>query len=126
MGQVGAPVHLVQSEKDVENLKLSNDTPVAYVTQTTLSIDDTRSIIGALNRRFTDIVGPEHHPTSATATQNRQTAVRELCRVADVIHLVGAKNSSNFQPPAGNRYRGRRAFLSDCGRQRTRIRLGER
>jgi 4-hydroxy-3-methylbut-2-enyl diphosphate reductase len=94
MGQVGAPVHLVQSEKDVENLKLSNDTPVAYVTQTTLSIDDTRSIIGALNRRFTDIVGPDITDI-CYATQNRQTAVRELCRVADVIIVVGAKNSSN-------------------------------
>jgi 4-hydroxy-3-methylbut-2-enyl diphosphate reductase len=94
MGQVGAPVHLVQSEKDVENLELSNDTPVAYVTQTTLSIDDTRSIIGALNRRFTDIVGPDITDI-CYATQNRQTAVRELCRVADVIIVVGAKNSSN-------------------------------
>jgi 4-hydroxy-3-methylbut-2-enyl diphosphate reductase len=94
MGQVGAPVHLVQSEKDVENLKLSNDTPVAYVTQTTLSIDDTRSIIGALNRRFTDIVGPDITDI-CYATQNRQTAVRELCRIADVIIVVGAKNSSN-------------------------------
>ena len=94
MGQVGAPAHLVQSEKDVENLELSNDTPVAYVTQTTLSIDDTRSIIGALNRRFTDIVGPDITDI-CYATQNRQTAVRELCRIADVIIVVGAKNSSN-------------------------------
>jgi 4-hydroxy-3-methylbut-2-enyl diphosphate reductase len=94
MGQVGAPVHLVQSEQDVETLPIPTDLPVAYVTQTTLSIDDTKGIIGALKRRFSDIVGPETSDI-CYATQNRQSAVRELCRVADVILVVGAKNSSN-------------------------------
>jgi len=94
MGQVGAPVHLVQSEKDVETLGIPTDTPVAYVTQTTLSIDDTKGVIAALKRRFSDIVGPETSDI-CYATQNRQMAVRELCRVADVILVVGAKNSSN-------------------------------
>jgi len=94
MGQVGAPVALVQSEKDVEALTIPRETPVAYVTQTTLSIDDTRSVIAALKRRFTDIVGPDITDI-CYATQNRQSAVRELCRVADVILVVGAKNSSN-------------------------------
>jgi len=94
MGQVGAPVALVQSEKDVEALAIPRETPVAYVTQTTLSIDDTRTVIAALKRRFTDIVGPDITDI-CYATQNRQSAVRELCRVADVILVVGAKNSSN-------------------------------
>lgn len=94
MGQVGAPVHLVSTEKDVEELALSDDAPVAYVTQTTLSIDDTRQVIAALKARFTDIVGPETSDI-CYATQNRQTAVRELCTVADVLLVVGAKNSSN-------------------------------
>jgi 4-hydroxy-3-methylbut-2-en-1-yl diphosphate reductase len=94
MGQVGAPVHLVQCEADVEAITLPRDTPVAYVTQTTLSIDDTRSIIAALKRRFTDIIGPDITDI-CYATQNRQTAVRELCRISDVIIVVGAKNSSN-------------------------------
>jgi len=94
MGQVGAPVHLVQSEKDVETLPIPSDAPVAYVTQTTLSIDDTKGIIAALKRRFSDIVGPETSDI-CYATQNRQMAVRDLCRVADVILVVGAKNSSN-------------------------------
>jgi 4-hydroxy-3-methylbut-2-enyl diphosphate reductase len=94
MGQVGAPVHLVQSEKDVAGLAIPPETPVAYVTQTTLSIDDTRSIIAALKRRFTDIVGPDITDI-CYATQNRQSAVRELCRVSEVIIVVGAKNSSN-------------------------------
>jgi len=94
MGQVGAPVHLIQSEEGVARLEIPRETPVAYVTQTTLSIDDTRGIIAALKQRFTDIVGPDI-TNICYATQNRQTAVRELCRIADVIIVVGAKNSSN-------------------------------
>ena len=94
MGQVGAPVTLVQSDTDVETLTIPSDTPVAYITQTTLSIDDTKTIIAALKRRFTDIVGPETTDI-CYATQNRQTAVRELAKVADVILVVGAQNSSN-------------------------------
>ena len=94
MGQVGAPVHLVQSEADVEMLPIPADRPVAYITQTTLSIDDTKGIIVALKKRFRDIVGPETSDI-CYATQNRQTSVRELAKVADVILVVGAKNSSN-------------------------------
>jgi 4-hydroxy-3-methylbut-2-en-1-yl diphosphate reductase len=94
MGQIPAPVHLVQTEEDVETLPLSIETPVAYVTQTTLSIDDTRGIIDAIKRRFTDVVGPETNDI-CYATQNRQMAVRELSKVADIILVVGAKNSSN-------------------------------
>jgi len=94
MGQIDAPVHLVSSENDVATLALDTDSPVAYVTQTTLSIDDTRSIIAALKRRFTNIVGPETSDI-CYATQNRQSAVRDLCKVADIILVVGAKNSSN-------------------------------
>ena len=94
MGQIPGPVLLVQNEQDVERLELAPDTPVAYVTQTTLSVDDTRSVIAALKRRFTDIVGPDIHDI-CYATQNRQTAVRELAQVADVILVVGARNSSN-------------------------------
>src|ERR1700754_4106823 len=56
MGQVGAPVHLVQSEADVGTLPIALDTPVAYITQTTLSIDDTKGIIAQLKKRFNDIV----------------------------------------------------------------------
>ena len=94
MGQVGAPVTLVQSDADVEALTIPTGTPVAYITQTTLSIDDTKGIIASLKRKFTDIVGPETTDI-CYATQNRQTAVRELAKVADVILVVGAKNSSN-------------------------------
>jgi 4-hydroxy-3-methylbut-2-enyl diphosphate reductase len=94
MGQVPGPVLLVQTEQDVDALDLAADTPVAYVTQTTLSVDDTRTIIAALKRRFTDIVGPDINDI-CYATQNRQSAVRELAKLADVILVVGANNSSN-------------------------------
>jgi 4-hydroxy-3-methylbut-2-en-1-yl diphosphate reductase len=94
MGQISAPVILVQDEADVEKLDLPADTPVAYVTQTTLSVDDTQGIIHALERRFKDIVGPETRDI-CYATQNRQSAVRELSKLVDIILVVGATNSSN-------------------------------
>jgi 4-hydroxy-3-methylbut-2-enyl diphosphate reductase len=94
MGQLSEPVTLVQTESDVATLEIPADTPVAYVTQTTLSVDDTRGIIAALQERFTNIVGPETRDI-CYATQNRQTAVRELSKLVDVILVVGAKNSSN-------------------------------
>ena len=94
MGQISAPVVLVQTEQEVDALDIPTDTPVAYVTQTTLSVDDTKGIIAALQRRFVDIVGPETRDI-CYATQNRQTAVRELSERVDVILVVGAKNSSN-------------------------------
>jgi len=94
MGQIDGPVHLVQTEADVDLLPLPVNTPVSYVTQTTLSVDETRGIIAALQRRFTNIVGPNTKDI-CYATQNRQTAVRELCERVDVLLVVGATNSSN-------------------------------
>ena len=94
MGQISAPVILVQNEADVANLDLPDDTPVAYVTQTTLSVDDTQGIIAALEKRFSDIIGPDIKDI-CYATQNRQSAVRELSKLVDVILVVGATNSSN-------------------------------
>ena len=108
MGQISEPVTLVQTEKDVDSLDIPSDKPVAYVTQTTLSVDDTRGIIAALHRRFTDIVGPEMRDI-CYATQNRQTAVRELSKLVDVILVVGAKNSVELRSPARDRRGGRHA-----------------
>ncbi|HKF61646.1 MAG TPA: 4-hydroxy-3-methylbut-2-enyl diphosphate reductase [Dongiaceae bacterium] len=93
-GQIEGPVYLVQNVEDVAALAIPNDTPLAFVTQTTLSVDDTRAIIAALRGRFTDLVGPDTKDI-CYATQNRQTAVRELSKLADVILVVGASNSSN-------------------------------
>jgi 4-hydroxy-3-methylbut-2-enyl diphosphate reductase len=94
MGQIDAKVHLVQTVKDIESLPFAVDTPVSYITQTTLSVDETRDIIAALRQRFTNIVGPDTK-NICYATQHRQTAVRQLCELADVILVVGATNSSN-------------------------------
>ena len=94
IGQIPAPVILVQTESDVDRLDLPPDTPLAYVTQTTLSVDDTRAVIAALKRRFSDIVGPDTRDI-CYATQNRQSAVRALARLVDALIVVGANNSSN-------------------------------
>jgi 4-hydroxy-3-methylbut-2-enyl diphosphate reductase len=94
LGQIPGPVLLVQTEKDVDALDLPIDTPIAYVTQTTLSVDDTRDIIKTIYNRFTDVVGPGTQDI-CYATQNRQTALLELTKLVDVIFVVGAKNSSN-------------------------------
>ncbi len=94
MGQVEGPVYLVADVADVDALDLATDTPLAYVTQTTLSVDDTKTVIAALKARFSDVVGPDTADI-CYATQHRQSAVRDLCKVAEVILVVGAKNSSN-------------------------------
>jgi 4-hydroxy-3-methylbut-2-enyl diphosphate reductase len=94
IGQLTGPVHLVQDQNDVAALDIPIDTPVAYITQTTLSVDDTRSTIQAINERFTNVVGPDIRDI-CYATQNRQTAVRELSKRVELIIVVGASNSSN-------------------------------
>ena len=94
MGQINGRVLLVQNERDVALLDLPDDTAIAYVTQTTLSVDDTRDVIAALHRRFSSVVGPDVRDI-CYATQNRQSAVRELCKQVDVLLIVGANNSSN-------------------------------
>lgn len=94
MGQIDAPIHLVSTIDDVAALPLADDTPIAYITQTTLSVDDTRGVIAALNQRFDDVQGPDVADI-CYATQNRQTAVRDLARQSDLLIVVGARNSSN-------------------------------
>jgi 4-hydroxy-3-methylbut-2-en-1-yl diphosphate reductase len=94
IGQLSGPVHLIRDRDDVERLDLPPDTPVAYITQTTLSVDDTRAIIAALKARFSDIIGPDTRDI-CYATHNRQAAVRELSKIVDVLLVVGAANSSN-------------------------------
>jgi 4-hydroxy-3-methylbut-2-en-1-yl diphosphate reductase len=93
-GRVQNGVLLVQNIEDVANLDVKNPDKLAYVTQTTLSVDDTKDIITALKSRFTNITGPELRDI-CYATQNRQNAVRDLAKLVDVLLVVGSTNSSN-------------------------------
>lgn len=94
LGQVPDKFHLVSSVKDVEVLQVENHHHLSYVTQTTLSVDECRDIVEALNRRFPGIKGP-HQEDICYATQNRQNAVKELSGLVDVILVIGSPNSSN-------------------------------
>ncbi len=94
MGSVRGIVHLISSVEDAARLRVADPQRVAYVTQTTLSLDDTREIIEALKRRFPRVRGPELDDI-CYATQNRQNAVRALAQEVDLLLVVGARNSSN-------------------------------
>jgi 4-hydroxy-3-methylbut-2-enyl diphosphate reductase len=94
MGQIPGTVHLVTNTDDVRDLTLLDESAVAYVTQTTLSVDDTREIIEALKRRFPKIIGPDVRDI-CYATQNRQQAIRKIVDSVDLLIVVGAQSSSN-------------------------------
>ena len=94
MGQCNGGIHLVESVPDVERLDVGSADALAYVTQTTLSVDDAAAIVAALKRRFPLIVGPKKDDI-CYATQNRQDAVKVMARHADVVIVVGSPNSSN-------------------------------
>jgi len=87
-------IYLVETVEDVEQLEVKNPHTLAYVTQTTLSVDDTKNIIDALQKKFSDIQGPRKDDI-CYATQNRQDAVRELADKVDVFLVIGSANSSN-------------------------------
>ncbi len=93
-GRVQNGVLLVQNVGDVASLVVNNPEKLAYVTQTTLSVDDTKDIIAALKLRFPNITGPELRDI-CYATQNRQNAVRDLAKQVDILLVVGSANSSN-------------------------------
>src|SRR5476649_434514 len=94
MGRISGRVHLISKPHEVANLQVANPDKLAFITQTTLSVDDTRSVIDALKARFPTIVGPDTKDI-CYATQNRQRAARELAAIVDVVLVVGAPNSSN-------------------------------
>ena len=94
LGTVDDGAYVVAERGDVERLPVPTDAPVAYVTQTTLSIDDTREVIEALKARFADLQGPGLGDI-CYATQNRQQAVRSLAPSVDLLLVVGSRNSSN-------------------------------
>jgi len=94
IGQIKGTVHLVQTVADAQRLVVKDPDKLAYITQTTLSVDDTRHVIAALKSRFPAIVGPDVRDI-CYATQNRQQAVHDLAKTVDMILVVGSKNSSN-------------------------------
>ncbi len=97
MGQLPeGGVLLVENSEDVKNLTVRDPNKLAYVTQTTLSIDDTAEVVEALKDRFPDIVGP-HKEDICYATSNRQAAVKEIAPDVDALLVIGAPNSSNSQ-----------------------------
>ena len=109
-GEAPAHIRLVSTVQDVENLEVEDPEKIAYLTQTTLSLEDTRGIIQALRRRFPSIQGPPSEDI-CYATQNRQMAVRELAKVADLVLVLGAANSSN-----SNRLVEEASKLGTCAR----------
>lgn len=90
----GGKIHLVERPQDVETLQVSEPSELAFVSQTTLSVDDTQEVIEALKQRFPHIVAPKKDDI-CYATQNRQDAVKKISREADLMLVVGAANSSN-------------------------------
>ena len=94
MGEAPDRIVLVQSEEDVDALVLADPSRVAYISQTTLSVDETRAIIERLRQRFPEIVGPRTDDI-CYATTNRQAAVKELAGCCDLVLVIGSANSSN-------------------------------
>ena len=94
MGQIPNKFHLVSSVQDVESLTIEEPERLSYVTQTTLSIDECKSIVEALHKRFPNIKGPRQEDI-CYATQNRQNAIKELSKQVDLLLILGALNSSN-------------------------------
>ncbi|QHM73971.1 4-hydroxy-3-methylbut-2-enyl diphosphate reductase [Mixta intestinalis] len=116
MGQYNNPqggMYLVESPEDVFKLQVKNENNLCFMTQTTLSVDDTSAVIDALRQRFPHIIGPRKDDI-CYATTNRQEAVRSLAAEADVVLVVGSKNSSNSNRLAELAQRaGKRAQLID-------------
>lgn len=94
LGQISGPVHVISKPEDVSRINVRDPDRIAYVTQTTLSVTDTVDVIEALKDRFPSIMGPDVRDI-CYATQNRQTAVKELVDQVDLLLVVGANNSSN-------------------------------
>jgi 4-hydroxy-3-methylbut-2-en-1-yl diphosphate reductase len=114
LGEAPEAIRLVQDEAEVERIDVPSAAKVAYLTQTTLSVDDAEVIIRALRRRFPQIVGPSRDDI-CYATQNRQEAIKELVPHADVVIVLGSQNSSNSLRLAElARGSGKPAYLIDA------------
>jgi 4-hydroxy-3-methylbut-2-enyl diphosphate reductase len=116
MGEAPAAIRLIETPDDVDRLEVADAKKLAYLTQTTLSVDDANRIISRLKQRFPDIAGPPKEDI-CYATQNRQEAVHILSEKADVVLVLGSQNSSNSQRLAElARENGVRAYLIDHAR----------
>ena len=93
-GRVKQEVFIVENISDIDNIPYEVGSKISYITQTTLSVDDTKNIINKIKSKFPDIKGPELN-NICYATQNRQDAVKKLAIIADTVFVIGAKNSSN-------------------------------
>jgi 4-hydroxy-3-methylbut-2-en-1-yl diphosphate reductase len=94
MGEAPENIVLIETEADVDKLEVPDPERVAYISQTTLSVDETRAIIARLRERFPAITGPRTDDI-CYATTNRQAAVRQLARECDLVLVIGSRNSSN-------------------------------
>jgi len=94
MGEAPSHIVLIENEEDVDRLEVRDPNKVAYISQTTLSVDETRAIINRLRERFPAIVGPRTDDI-CYATTNRQAAVKQLARECDLVLVIGSRNSSN-------------------------------
>ena len=113
MGEAPEAILLIESPRDVDEIQLDDDAKLAYLTQTTLSVDDANRIIERIKERFPQVVGPPREDI-CYATQNRQEAVRNLAAEADVVLVLGSQNSSNSQRLKElAREHGKQAYLID-------------
>jgi len=94
MGEAPDNIVLIENEQDVEELEVQDPSKVAYISQTTLSVDETRTVINRLRERFPEIIGPRTDDI-CYATTNRQAAVKQLARKCDLVLVIGSRNSSN-------------------------------
>jgi len=94
-GRVKKPVILVTNEDDARNIQIKSDAKITFVSQTTLSVDDTKKIVEILESRFPSVEKGLATKDICYATQNRQDAVRSLCKIVDILLVIGAQNSSN-------------------------------
>ncbi|GAT77381.1 4-hydroxy-3-methylbut-2-enyl diphosphate reductase [Ehrlichia ruminantium] len=94
VGQISTPIIIVQNLNDIDKIEISDRNKLAYVTQTTLSVDDTKVIIDKLKKKFPNIKGPDLKDI-CYATQNRQTTTKRLAELVDIVFILGSKNSSN-------------------------------
>ena len=94
MGQVKTPIYLVEKKEDIKNLKIDSNQKIAYVTQTTLSVDDTYSIVQEIKKKFNRVIEPRKKDI-CYATTNRQNTVKKIAKFCDLFIVIGGTNSSN-------------------------------